>query len=160
MSGSRFVFAADEFYLLAGEPLPEGDAYEGFPMLENGVGMVQDFLGDPLPSLPTRLERPRKVILGTGRLFAPVLERAVKPLGEIEGVTDLQGNFNIDALKPGNYTLRVISTGYVTAKKNVVISAGANGAGTITLQKGAAVSGTITKPDGSNPDTKWSPPPS
>ena len=85
--GTRFIFASDEFYLLAGEPLPESDAYEGFPMLENGIGMIQDFLSDPLPLLPTRLETPRKVILGTGKLFAPVLERAVAPLREIEGLT-------------------------------------------------------------------------
>jgi len=85
--GTRFIFASDEFYLLAGEPLPDGDAYEGFPMLENGIGMIQDFLSDPLPLLPTRLEGPRKVILGTGKLFAPTLERAVAPLREIEGLT-------------------------------------------------------------------------
>ena len=64
--GTRFIFPSDEFYLLAGEPLPDENAYEGFPMLENGIGMIQDFLGDPLPLLPTRLETPRKVILGTG----------------------------------------------------------------------------------------------
>ena len=29
--------------------------------------MIQDFLGDPLPLLPTHLETPRKVILGTGK---------------------------------------------------------------------------------------------
>jgi putative radical SAM enzyme (TIGR03279 family) len=85
--GTRFVFASDEFYLLADEPLPTSDAYEGFPMLENGVGMVQDFLSEPLPALPKRLERPRKVILGTGKLFAPVLTRAVAPLREIKGLT-------------------------------------------------------------------------
>ncbi|MEX2503110.1 MAG: DUF512 domain-containing protein, partial [Trueperaceae bacterium] len=39
--GTRFVFLSDEFYLVAGEPLRAGDAYEGFPMLENGVGMVR-----------------------------------------------------------------------------------------------------------------------
>ncbi len=85
--GTRFIFPSDEFYLLADEPLPGDEAYEGFPMLENGVGMIQDFLGDPLPPLPTRLEVPRKVILATGKLFAPVLERAVAPLQEIEGLS-------------------------------------------------------------------------
>lgn len=85
--GTRFIFASDEFYLLAGETLPEDEAYEGYPMLENGIGMIQDFLGDSLPLLPTRLETPLKVILGTGKLFAPVLERAVAPLREIEGLT-------------------------------------------------------------------------
>jgi putative radical SAM enzyme (TIGR03279 family) len=84
--GSRFVFLSDEFYLAAGEPLPEAEAYEGFPMLENGVGMVRDFLGRPLPPLPEALPAPRRVLLATGRLFAPVLERAVAPLRRVEGL--------------------------------------------------------------------------
>ena len=84
--GTRFVFLSDEFYLLAGEPLPTAEEYEGYTMLENGVGMVRDFLSDPLPRLPRRLERPRRVLLATGRLFAPVLERAVEPLRSIEGL--------------------------------------------------------------------------
>ncbi len=84
--GTRFVFLSDEFYLAAGEALPEADAYEGFPMLENGVGMVRDFLGAPLPELPAALPEPRKVLLATGTLFAPVLERAVEPLRRIEGL--------------------------------------------------------------------------
>ncbi len=75
------------------------------------------------------------------------------PLGEIEEVTDALGNFRIDALKPGTYTMRIVSVGYVTAKKTLQISAGSNSAGTITLEKGATVSGTITKPDGTNPGT-------
>src|SRR5947207_7349177 len=32
--GSRFVFLADEIYLLAGRPLPPARAYEGFPVAE------------------------------------------------------------------------------------------------------------------------------
>ena len=84
--GSRFVFLSDEFYLTAGRPLPAGDAYEGFPMLENGIGMVRDFLSAGLPALPAALERPRRVLLATGTLFAPVLERAVAPLRAIDGL--------------------------------------------------------------------------
>jgi putative radical SAM enzyme (TIGR03279 family) len=41
--GHRLVFAADEYYLAAGEPFPESDAYEGFPMHEDGVGMARTF---------------------------------------------------------------------------------------------------------------------
>ena len=41
--GTRLVWAADEFYLTAGEPVPRRDAYEGFPQLENGVGLVRKF---------------------------------------------------------------------------------------------------------------------
>ncbi|MEJ2288653.1 MAG: DUF512 domain-containing protein, partial [Deinococcales bacterium] len=84
--GTRFVFASDEFYLRAGVPLPETEAYEGFPMLENGIGMVRDFLDEGLPELPERLERPRRVLLASGRLFAPVLRRAVEPLAGVDGL--------------------------------------------------------------------------
>jgi len=41
--GRRLVFAADEYYLLAGRPFPTADAYEGFPQHENGVGMARTF---------------------------------------------------------------------------------------------------------------------
>ena len=41
--GRRMVFAADEYYLMAGLPFPEADAYEGFKMHEDGIGMVRTF---------------------------------------------------------------------------------------------------------------------
>jgi putative radical SAM enzyme (TIGR03279 family) len=41
--GSRFVFIADEYYLKADMEIPAYDAYEDFPQLENGVGMIADF---------------------------------------------------------------------------------------------------------------------
>jgi len=41
--GRRVVFAADEYYLLAGRPFPAAEAYEGFPQHENGVGMARAF---------------------------------------------------------------------------------------------------------------------
>src|SRR4051794_29330861 len=48
--GRRLVFAADEYYLLAGRSFPSADAYDGFPQHENGVGMARTFelelLGD------------------------------------------------------------------------------------------------------------------
>src|SRR5881409_415060 len=39
--GSRFLFLADEIYLLAGLPLPAAAAYEGFPIAEDGIGLVR-----------------------------------------------------------------------------------------------------------------------
>ena len=40
-NGVRFVQASDEWYLLAGEPLPEAETYDGYLQLENGVGMLR-----------------------------------------------------------------------------------------------------------------------
>lgn len=37
---SKIVYLADEFYIMAGEKLPEYEAYEDFPQIENGVGLV------------------------------------------------------------------------------------------------------------------------
>lgn len=41
--GHRLVFAADEYYLIAERPFPEAEAYEGFPMHEDGIGMARTF---------------------------------------------------------------------------------------------------------------------
>src|SRR5215207_8634365 len=44
--GRRLAFAADEYYLLADRPFPPAEAYEGFPMHEDGVGMARTFEAD------------------------------------------------------------------------------------------------------------------
>ena len=41
--GRRMVFAADEYYLLAGRPMPPARHYEGFPQHENGIGIARAF---------------------------------------------------------------------------------------------------------------------
>ena len=38
--GSSIFYCGDELYLEAGLPLPEGDYYEGYRQIENGVGMI------------------------------------------------------------------------------------------------------------------------
>ena len=41
--GRRLVYAADEYYLMAGRPFPAAEAYDGFPQHENGIGMARAF---------------------------------------------------------------------------------------------------------------------
>jgi putative radical SAM enzyme (TIGR03279 family) len=41
--GNTFVFAADEWYILAKKNLPEYEQYKNFPQLDNGVGMLRLF---------------------------------------------------------------------------------------------------------------------
>jgi len=41
--GRRLVFAADEYYLLARRAFPPAEAYEGFAMHEDGIGMARTF---------------------------------------------------------------------------------------------------------------------
>jgi len=49
--GCRFVFLADEWYVLAGVQVPVYDEYEGFPQLDNGVGMMALFETEFLSAL-------------------------------------------------------------------------------------------------------------
>ena len=44
--GRRMVFAADEYYLMAGRPFPDAEEYEGFPQHENGIGMARTFYAE------------------------------------------------------------------------------------------------------------------
>ncbi len=38
--GRGFVYAADELYLKAGLDIPDGESYDGYPQIENGVGLI------------------------------------------------------------------------------------------------------------------------
>ena len=61
--GTRMVFAADEYYLLAGRELPTAHCYEGFPQHENGIGMARCLC---LRVRPAHLGWPRR---GAPRIF-------------------------------------------------------------------------------------------
>lgn len=43
-TGSTFIYLGDEFYLLAEKPLPPAEWYDGFPQLENGIGLTRNFM--------------------------------------------------------------------------------------------------------------------
>ena len=44
--GRSFIYLGDEFYILAGQELPPVDWYDGFPQLENGIGLTRNFLSE------------------------------------------------------------------------------------------------------------------
>ncbi len=50
--GRRIFFCSDEFYLKAERALPPYEAYEEFPQLENGVGMLRLMEGELQSALP------------------------------------------------------------------------------------------------------------
>ena len=79
--GSRFVFLGDEVYLQAGAPLPEAAAYEGFPVAEDGIGLVRRF-EDAFAQLTRRhrADTTRRVTVVSGTLYAPRLERLLASL--------------------------------------------------------------------------------
>lgn len=85
--GTRLVFASDEFYIKAGEPVPPASFYEDFPQRENGVGMIAEFLRDVSRTrLPAKLA-PVRVTLVTGVSFSSILKKIADKLNKIEGVS-------------------------------------------------------------------------
>lgn len=73
--GEIIAYAADEFYLKAKRPMPDADYYNGFPQLENGVGMwallkseFEEALGDC-----ELTELDRRVTVVTGEAAYPLI---------------------------------------------------------------------------------------
>ncbi len=87
--GSRVVYASDEIYLLAGCELPPARDYEGFRVIEDGIGLVRSFedgFARAARRVPPRLPAPRRVTVVTGEMFAPRLARLVGSLA-VAGLT-------------------------------------------------------------------------
>ena len=69
--GTRFVFPSDEFFALSKREVPAYDDYEGFPQLENGVGLMRLFqyeIEEELSKLKDKIEIDKKYIVATGTL--------------------------------------------------------------------------------------------
>ena len=68
--GSRLFFCSDEMYLSCGREIPGEDYYEGYPQLENGVGMIRSLkceFDDELEFLSDYdLAKPRHISIATG----------------------------------------------------------------------------------------------
>jgi putative radical SAM enzyme (TIGR03279 family) len=79
--GRSFVYPSDEFFIVAGREIPRAAAYDDFPQIENGVGMVRTFLrdlGTQARRFPDALPR-RRLTLVTGELASGVLRTSVLP---------------------------------------------------------------------------------
>ena len=75
-SKQTFVYLGDEFYLMAGLDVPPEDFYDGFPQLDNGIGLTRSFIGDWNDCSPRVVDdRPSKLIAVAGTSIAPILQR-------------------------------------------------------------------------------------
>ena len=82
--GIHFVHASDEWYILAEQPFPPAEQYDGYLQLENGVGMMRLLLDEVKEEIENRTGDDRKhtVSLATGLLAAPVIQRIADQLCE------------------------------------------------------------------------------
>jgi putative radical SAM enzyme (TIGR03279 family) len=88
--GRRFVYPADELFLLAGQPIPGAGYYDEFPQLQNGVGLVRVMLSDwqqARRQLPPAIDGTRRVAWLCGRAAAPALTQMAVDANTVDGLT-------------------------------------------------------------------------
>ena len=106
--GTRFVFPSDEFYCICNEPLPADSEYEGYPQIENGVGMLRlleqeceeafEFL---FPDGFPPEGRKRTILIPTGVSARPFIEKITRryaPAGTDVHVVAVRNRFFGDSI--------------------------------------------------------------
>ena len=88
--GSALIYLSDEFYLMADVPFPPEEAYEGFPQLDNGVGLIPSMEAEFTQALTelTVKKYPAQVSIATGELAYPFIKGLAKRLcARVEGLS-------------------------------------------------------------------------
>ena len=84
--GLGWAYASDEMFFIAGEPQPEDDYYDDWPLTENGVGAVRRLLDEFAAGIAKVPKFPGKSIaIVTGMRMQPVLEPLAQQLGKRTG---------------------------------------------------------------------------
>lgn len=94
--GYNLIYLADEFYLTAQEPFPDYLDYDGFPQIENGVGLCSSLIyefDDALSLAPCKKPKHKKTI-ATGFCSYPVIKDLVDKLdGDMISVVPIENKF-------------------------------------------------------------------
>ena len=84
--GTAFLYASDEWYIMAGEDFPSEEEYEGYPQYENGVGMLRSLIAEVEDALSFDYaegdERERTRTIATGMLAAPYIKELAEKVTE------------------------------------------------------------------------------
>jgi len=112
--GSRFIWAADEFYIQAGRDFPARASYEEMPQFENGVGMAREAITDfnRRKRYLADLSSDRRVVWFTGRSAAELLEETVGSFVRNRGQLDL----NISPVENSFWGATVTVSGLLTGQ--------------------------------------------
>lgn len=119
--GGDFCWCSDEYYLIAEKPIPQDKFYGDFNQIENGVGLIADFISNLDYSLGEMEDctLSGRATLITGKSFAPVLEVEKKKIETKLGL-------NLDVLGVSNafFGTSVTVAGLVVGKDIVAQAEG------------------------------------
>ena len=87
--GTRLVYLSDEFYINAGVELPQPEDYEGYPQIENGVGLIPSLKEEFFVALPMvkGKKKNRHISVVTGELAYEFIKGLCEELEEKTGIT-------------------------------------------------------------------------
>lgn len=110
-TGKNWLYAADEFYLLADRQIPEYEHYQEFPQIENGIGLTRltrsNFSNLDLPDQISHKE----ISLITGKLGLKALNPIKIRLKKIKGL-----DINFVSVKNYFFGKNITVTGLLTAR--------------------------------------------
>ena len=73
--GTRFIYAADEFFLNAGKEIPCDEYYEGYYQIENGVGLMRNLEEEFKEALETPPRKDTEVTIITGKAAEELMRK-------------------------------------------------------------------------------------
>ncbi len=110
---SSVVWLADEWFLIAGEELPNESEYEEYPQVDNGVGSIQlfikQFAAAATELLPPKVYPQRKLTWVVGNAVENAFEPILKRLNSVEGL-----KVNMRALCSDYWGQSITVTGLLT----------------------------------------------
>ncbi|MEH2079880.1 MAG: TIGR03279 family radical SAM protein [Nostoc sp.] len=110
---SSIVWLADEWFLIAGEELPNESEYEEYPQIDNGVGSIQLFIKQfataAIELLPPKVYPQRKLTWVVGNAVENAFEPILKRLNSVEGL-----KVNMRALCSDYWGQSITVTGLLT----------------------------------------------
>ncbi len=104
----NFVYLADEFYIMAGEEIPRYSEYDGFPQIENGVGLCSSLkweFDDALDMCEDKTVKSKKTVV-TGYLAYDFICALVSQLGF--------DKINVEKIKNTFFGEKITVSGLVT----------------------------------------------
>ena len=125
--GETFFHLGDEFYLMCGLPVPDANHYDGYPQIEDGIGITRHFL-ENLDGLIRRTKagsmQGAHGTIATATLIGPTMQKAVERFNRHTGaeleVVIVENTFfgteiNVSGLLTGQDLMRALENRPSTA---------------------------------------------
>ena len=113
-TGSTFAWLADEWFLIAQQPVPLEQHYEDYPQIGNGVGSIRLFLKEfdnAAEDLPPAIPQPTRLTWIVGNAVEQAFQPIVDRLNAVENLT-----ITLAALNSNYWGQEISVTGLITGQ--------------------------------------------